>query len=133
MGVEVKWVGKWMSEYGEGCIEQVKQFFMLTDCPLMCEERSSSYGQRTSLDLGDIGETCEEAVLPHSRHGGFWFCINVGSHQWVRYKEYVTCIWTRRAHARNNVIRINNGSKAKKLQELILYNRCYIMVASMRD
>ena len=36
-----------------------------------------------------------EGVLPGSGYGGFGFFINVGSHQWVRYNEYVTCIWMR--------------------------------------
>ena len=30
MGVEVKWVRKWMFGYGVGYMEQVKQFFALT-------------------------------------------------------------------------------------------------------
>ena len=62
---------------GVGFVEQVRQIFTLTDCPLMCEGRSSSYGRRTSWDPGDCGETCEEAMLPCSRHGGFGFCINM--------------------------------------------------------
>ena len=62
-----------------------EQFFVLTDCPLMCEGRSSSYGRHTSQDHGDSGETretCEEATLPCLNHGGFCFFIS-GSHQWV--------------------------------------------------
>ena len=65
---------------GVGHVEPSEGFFGLTDFPLMCEGRSSSYGRHTSLDLGDRGEICEEAVLPPLGHGGFWFCINFGSH-----------------------------------------------------
>ena len=57
---------------GVGCIEQVKKFFALTNCPLMCEGKISSYGRHTSQDLGDSGEACEEALLPRLRQGGFW-------------------------------------------------------------
>ena len=70
-----------MSDYDLDHGELGEQFFVLTDCPLMCEGRSSSYGRQTPLDSG---ETCEEAMLPRLGHGGFWFCINVGSHQLVR-------------------------------------------------
>ena len=52
-------------------IELGEKFFVLTDCPLMCEGRSTSYGRQTSLDMWDSGETCEEVVLPRSGHGGF--------------------------------------------------------------
>ena len=83
MGVGVKWVRRWMSANGVGQMEHGEKIFKLTDFPLMCEGRSSSYGRRTSLDHQDSGETYEEAVLPRSGHGGFWFFINVGSHQWV--------------------------------------------------
>ena len=75
-----------MYVYSLSYVELVEQFFALTYCPLMCEGRSSSYGQRTSLDHRDHGENYEEEMLPRSGHGGFWFCINVGSQQWVRYK-----------------------------------------------
>ena len=54
-------------------VELVEQFFALTDLPLMCEGRISLYGRQTSQDHWDSGETCEEAALPRSRHGGFWF------------------------------------------------------------
>ena len=87
-----------MFVYGLGHVELLEQFFALIDCPLMCEGRSSSYGRRTSQDHWDSGETCEEAMLPCLRHGVFLFCINVGSRQWVRYNEYVTCIWMRWAY-----------------------------------
>ena len=53
-----------------------EKFFTLTDFPLMCEGRSSSYDRHTSQDHGDIGEngeTCEEVMLPHSNHYAFWF------------------------------------------------------------
>ena len=52
-----------MSVYSLGYVELVEQFFALTNSPLMCEGRSSSYGQKTSQDHGDSGEICEEATL----------------------------------------------------------------------
>ena len=77
MGVGVQWVRKWMYVGGVGFVEQVRQILVLIDCPLMCEGKSSSYGRRTSSDPGDCEETCEEALIPRSRHGGFGFCINM--------------------------------------------------------
>ena len=62
-----------MYVYGLGHVDLVEQFFTLTDCPLMCEARISSYGRRTSYDHWDSGETYEEATRPRSRHGGFLF------------------------------------------------------------
>ena len=63
-----------MFVYGLGHVELVEIFFALTDFPLMGEGRRSLYGRWTSLDLGDSGETCEEAIpLICSGHGGFWF------------------------------------------------------------
>ena len=38
----------WMSLGGLGHVEISEGFFGLIDCPLMCEGRSSLYGQRTS-------------------------------------------------------------------------------------
>ena len=57
-------------------VELGEKFFVLTNGPLMCEGRSSSYGRQTSWDHGDngeIGESCEEATLPPSNQSGFWF------------------------------------------------------------
>ena len=57
-------------------IELGEQFFVFTDCPLMCEGRILSYGRKTSWDHGESGETrqtYEEATLPHSNHGVFLF------------------------------------------------------------
>ena len=41
-------VGKWTNEPCSGVDEVVNTFWVLTDCPLMCEGRSSSYGRWTS-------------------------------------------------------------------------------------
>ena len=38
----------WASLGGVGDVEISEGFFELTDCPLMCEGSSSSYGRRTS-------------------------------------------------------------------------------------
>ena len=64
---------------GLGHVELGERFFVLTDCPLMCEGRSSSYDRWTSQDHGNSGETEEtsrEVALSHSNHNGFWFFIN---------------------------------------------------------
>ena len=57
--------GKDMFVYGLGHVDIVEQFFALTDCPLMCEGRSSSYGRRTPQDHWGSGDTYEEVTLPH--------------------------------------------------------------------
>ena len=62
-----------MFVYGLGHMDLVEKFFALTDCPLMCEGRSSLYARQTSQDHWDSGDTCEEVALPRLRHGGFWF------------------------------------------------------------
>ena len=41
-------VGKWTNEPCNGVDEVVNLFWVLTDCPLMCEGRSSSDGRWTS-------------------------------------------------------------------------------------
>ena len=41
-------VGKWTNEPCSGVDEVVNTFWVLTDCPLMCEGKSSSYGRWTS-------------------------------------------------------------------------------------
>ena len=48
MGFDGNMVGKWTNEPCNGVDEVVNLFWVLTDCPLMCEGRSSSYGRWTS-------------------------------------------------------------------------------------
>ena len=55
---------EWVSLCGVGHVELSEGFFGLTDFPLMCEGRSSTYGQWTSWDL-------------LSRGGASGFCINL--------------------------------------------------------
>ena len=76
-----------MYVYGLDHVDLGEHFFVLTDCPLVCEVRSASYGRWTSQDHGNSGETretYEEVDLPLSNHDEFWFFIN-GSQKWMRY------------------------------------------------
>ena len=58
-------------------VELGEHFLVLANFPLMCEGRSSSYGQWTSQDHGNngdnSGETRGELKLPHSNYDGFLF------------------------------------------------------------
>ena len=69
-----------MYVYGLDHGELGKQFLVLTDCPQMCEVKSSSYSRQTSQDHGnngdnngETGETHGEVDLSCSNYGGFWF------------------------------------------------------------
>ena len=80
-----------MYVYGLDHGELGEHFLALTDCPLMCEGRSSSYGQQTSQDHGNNGdnsgetrETHREVELPHLNQSGFWFFV-MDPQKWMRY------------------------------------------------
>ena len=77
--------------YGLDHVELGEHFLVLTDCPLMCEGSSSSYGRLKSQEhgnngdnSGETGEAHIEVELPCSNYGGFWFFI-MGSKKWMRY------------------------------------------------
>ena len=78
--VKVKMEEMMMYAYGLDHRELGEQFLVLTNSPLMCEGRSSSYGRQTSQDQGrngdnggEIGEDCEGVESPHLKCSGFWF------------------------------------------------------------
>ena len=71
-----------MYAYGLDHGELGEHFLMLTDCPLMCEGGSSSYGRQTSQDHGNNGDnsgeteaTHGEVEFPRSNYDGFCFFI----------------------------------------------------------
>ena len=74
--------GIMMYNYGLDHRNICGHFLVLTDSPLMCEGRSSSYGRQTTYDQGrngdNDGETREnhrELESPHSNYSGFWFVL----------------------------------------------------------
>ena len=71
-----------MYVYGLDHVELCEHFLVLTNCPLMCEGMSSSYGPWTSQDHGNNGDNGGETEQIHrevellrSNYNGFWFFI----------------------------------------------------------
>ena len=60
-----------------------------------------------------------------------WDMVDFGSHKWVRYNEYMTCIWTRRASPCLWQCQKNNLIYALKYKSQSYTTDVTIMVSSM--